>query len=148
MATGLKAVITRPNIELSQSGTGAVTSADMPMMLDDNPVDCWSAFDAQTHQTLSFGFLKTGARVYVAVSGDIATNPDLGRRSTCPIGARGGVERRTSAVGDVILIKHSQRTTAAVALATAIPASAFAQDAWFPDEAEKVKPAFFPWHCA
>jgi len=39
-------------------------------------------------------------------------------------------------------MKHFLRTTAAVAIATAIPASAFAEDAWFPYEAEEVTPAF------
>ncbi|KIN73286.1 TMAO reductase system periplasmic protein TorT [Sulfitobacter guttiformis] len=39
-------------------------------------------------------------------------------------------------------MKHFLRATAALALATAIPAGAFAQDAWFPYEAEEVTPAF------
>lgn len=39
-------------------------------------------------------------------------------------------------------MKHFLRTAAAVALATALPASAFAEGAWFPYEAEKVTPAF------
>lgn len=39
-------------------------------------------------------------------------------------------------------MKHFLRTTAALALATAIPAGAYAQDAWYPYEAEEVTPAF------
>lgn len=39
-------------------------------------------------------------------------------------------------------MKLTLKTAAALALATAIPASAFAQDAWFPYDAEEVTPAF------
>lgn len=39
-------------------------------------------------------------------------------------------------------MKHFLRTTTALAFAAALPASAFAEDAWFPYEAEEVTPAF------
>ena len=51
-------------------------------------------------QTLSFGFLKAGARAYIAVSGGIDVPVVLGSRSTYPLGALGGFEGRALKVGD------------------------------------------------
>ncbi len=41
-------------------------------------------------QTLSFDFLKTGARAYIAIGGGIDVPVVLGSRSTYPLGALGG----------------------------------------------------------
>ncbi|KIN73285.1 5-oxoprolinase subunit C family protein [Sulfitobacter guttiformis] len=101
-AAGLEAVFMGPEIEFTEDAVVAVTGADMPMMLDGSPVEGWTSFDVKAGQTLSFGFLKTGARVYIAISGGIATDPDLGSRSTYPIGALGGIEGRAIAAGDLV----------------------------------------------
>lgn len=103
-AAGLEAVFMGPEIEFSEDATVAVCGADMPMTVDGEAVEPWTSFDVKSGQTLSFGFLKTGARIYIAVSGGIATAPDLGSRSTYPIGSLGGVEGRPIAEGDVIPI--------------------------------------------
>lgn len=103
-AAGLEAVFMGPEIEFTEDATVAVCGADMPMMVDGEAVEPWTSFDVKSGQTLSFGFLKTGARIYIAVSGGIATPPDLGSRSTYPIGSLGGVEGRPIAEGDVIPI--------------------------------------------
>ena len=101
-AAGLEAVFMGPEIEFTEDCVVAVTGADMPMMLDGDAVEGWNSFGVKAGQTLSFGFLKTGARIYIAVSGGIATEPDLDSRSTYPIGALGGVEGRPIIEGDVI----------------------------------------------
>ena len=51
-------------------------------------------------QTLSFGYLKAGARAYIAVSGGIDVPVVLGSRSTYPLGALGGYEGRALKAGD------------------------------------------------
>jgi biotin-dependent carboxylase-like uncharacterized protein len=101
-AAGLEGVFMGPEIEFTENATVAVTGADMPMTVDGEPVQGWTSFAVKAGQTLSFGFLKTGARIYIAVSGGIATDPDLGSRSTYPIGALGGVGGRPIAAGDEI----------------------------------------------
>ncbi|MEQ6249868.1 biotin-dependent carboxyltransferase family protein [Sulfitobacter sp. HNIBRBA3233] len=101
-AAGLEAVFMGPEIEFTEDAVVAVTGADLPMTLDGEPRDSWSSFEVKAGQTLAFGFLKTGARAYIAVSGGIATEPDLDSRSTYPIGALGGIEGRAIAEGDVI----------------------------------------------
>lgn len=109
-AAGLEAVFMGPEIEFTEDATVAVTGADMPMKLDGAPVEGWTSFDVKAGQTLGFGFLKTGARIYIAVSGGIATEPDLGSRSTYPIGALGGVDGRAIAAGDVVPVGKGKGT--------------------------------------
>ncbi len=111
-AAGLEAVFLGPEIEFTEDCTVAVTGADMPIMLDGDPVEGWSSFSAKAGQILSFGFLKTGARIYIAISGGIATKADLGSRSTYPIGALGGVDGRPIAEGDVIPTGNGDLSTA------------------------------------
>jgi biotin-dependent carboxylase-like uncharacterized protein len=101
-AAGLEAVFMGPEIEFTEDAIVAVTGAEMPITIDGEAVEGWTSFTVKSGQTLAFGFLKTGARIYIAVSGGIATDPDLGSRSTYPIGALGGVDGRPSAQGDVI----------------------------------------------
>lgn len=99
-AAGLEAVFMGPEIEFTASAVVAVTGATMPILLDGEEQEPWTSFDVKAGQTLSFGFLKDGARIYIAVSGGITTPPALGSRSTYPIGALGGYEGRAIAVGD------------------------------------------------
>lgn len=101
-AAGLEAVFMGPELEFTADTRVAVTGATMPILLDGTPRDGWSAFDVKAGQTLSFGFLKEGARIYIAVAGGIDTPAQLGSRSTYPIGALGGVEGRAIAVGDTL----------------------------------------------
>jgi len=89
-----------PEIEFTQDAVVAVTGAHLPPKVDAEPRDCWTSFEVKKGQTLSFEFLKAGARAYIAVSGGIDTPPALGSRSTYPIGALGGVEGRAIAAGD------------------------------------------------
>lgn len=101
-AAGLEAVFMGPEIAFTEDTVVAVTGADMPMSVDGEAVEGWTSFAVKAGQTLGFGFLKSGARIYIAVSGGITTDPDLGSRSTYPIGALGGIDGRPIAAGDVI----------------------------------------------
>ena len=117
-AAGLEAVFMGPEIEFSEDSVVAVTGADMPMTLDGEPMEGWTSFAVKAGQTLSFGFLKSGARIYIAVSGGIATDPDLGSRSTYPIGALGGVEGRPIAEGDIIPVGKGNLASSGRTVAT------------------------------
>lgn len=111
-AAGLEAVFMGPEIEFTSDCVVAVTGAEMPMTLDGEAVEGWNSFAAKAGQTLAFGFLKTGARIYIAVSGGITTEPDLGSRSTYPIGTLGGIEGRPITEGDVIPTGDGNLSTA------------------------------------
>ncbi len=99
-AACLEAVFMGPEIEFTQTATVAVTGATLPIKVDGKEQAPWTSFVVTAGQTLSFGFLQAGARLYIAVSGGITTPPALGSRSTYPIGALGGVEGRAVQAGD------------------------------------------------
>lgn len=106
-AAGLEAVFMGPQIEFTHDSLVAVTGADLPAKVDGEPRDGWTAFRVNKGQTLSFDFLKSGARAYIAISGGIDTPQALGSRSTYPIGALGGVDGRAIAAGDLIPLGES-----------------------------------------
>jgi len=101
-AAALESVFMGPHLEFEVDATVAVTGADMPPRVDGAEQPTWTAFKVKAGQTLTFDYLRAGARAYIAISGGINTPMALGSRSTYPIGALGGVEGRALAVGDII----------------------------------------------
>ena len=101
-AAGLEAVFMGPELEFTEDVTIAVTGADLPIFVDDEQQPGWTALRVKAGRRLGFGYLKSGARAYIAVSGGIDTPPALGSRSTYAIGALGGVEGRAIAANDVL----------------------------------------------
>ena len=98
----LEAVFLGPEIEFTADATVAVTGADMPPKLDGVEQAGWTAFRVKKGQVLSFGFLKAGARAYIAISGGIDVPVVLGSRSTYTLGALGGFKGRKLEAGDVL----------------------------------------------
>jgi biotin-dependent carboxylase-like uncharacterized protein len=90
----LEAVFQGPEIRFHRQAVVAVCGAEMPPKLDGVEQPGWTSFSVGAGQVLSFGFLKRGARAYIAVSGGIAVPVVLGSRSTYPLGALGGFEGR------------------------------------------------------
>jgi len=101
-AAGLEAVFMGPELKFNHDALVAIGGAEMPVFVDGQEHDCWSSFPVKAGQTLKFGYLKTGARIYIAINGGIDTPPALGSRSTYPIGALGGFEGRALAAGDTV----------------------------------------------
>ena len=99
-AAGLEAVFMGPRLEFLREALVAVTGADMPAKVDGVAQPGWTAFKVMAGQVLSFDFLKSGARICIAVSGGIDVPLALGSRSTYPIGALGGYKGRAIAIGD------------------------------------------------
>lgn len=99
-AAGLEAVFIGPKLEFTEDAMVAVTGADMPIKVDGEEKPGWTAFKVKAGQVLTFDFLKTGARIYIAVSGGVDVPLALGSRSTYAIGALGGFKGRPIAVGD------------------------------------------------
>ncbi len=101
-AAGLESAFLGPEIAFDADTTIAVTGADLPVMVDGEEQDTYAAIPIRAGQTLSFGYLRSGARIYVAIAGGIDTPPMLGSRSTYAIGALGGIEGRAVAAGDTL----------------------------------------------
>ena len=107
-AAGLEAVFMGPELEFTSDALVAVTGADMPIRVDGDERPGWTSFEVKAGQTLTFDYLKTGARIYIAVAGGVDVPEALGSRSTYPIGALGGFEGRPLAAGDELPIGGSR----------------------------------------
>lgn len=107
-AAGLEAVFVGPELEFTADTTIAVTGAEMPILIDGQEKPGWTSISVKAGQVLSFGFLKAGARIYIAVAGGIDVPVALGSRSTYAIGALGGYKGRPVAAGDDLPIGKVQ----------------------------------------
>ena len=103
-AACLEAVFIGPELKFSADATIAVTGGDMPLFIDGDEQPGWTALEIKAGQILSFGFLRAGARVYLAVAGGIDVPVVLGSRSTYVLGTLGGFKGRNLAGGDVLPI--------------------------------------------
>jgi len=101
-AAVLEAVFLGPELEFTSAATVAVTGGELPPLLNGDPRATWEAFAVKAGDRLSFGYLKSGARVYIAVAGGIDVPLKLGSRSTYTLGALGGLEGRALKAGDAL----------------------------------------------
>ena len=108
-AAVLEAVFLGPELEFTAPATVAITGGDLPPKLNGAERDSWSAFEVKAGDRLSFGFLKAGARAYIAVSGGIDVPVTLGSRSTYTLGALGGYQGRALAAGDELPVGQGGR---------------------------------------
>jgi biotin-dependent carboxylase-like uncharacterized protein len=99
-AATLEAVFMGPQLEFKRDAIVAVTGAELAPKVDGVAQETWTSFRVKSGQMLSFDFLKSGARAYIAVSGGIDVPVVLGSRSTYPLGALGGFKGRAIQAGD------------------------------------------------
>ncbi len=99
-AAVLEAVFMGPEIEFGRDATVAVTGAELPPKVNGKMQDQWTSFEVRKGDVLSFDYLKSGARAYIAISGGIDVPVVLGSRSTYALGALGGHEGRKLQAGD------------------------------------------------
>lgn len=96
----LEAVFMGPELRFKEDGLVAVTGAELPPRLNGEPRETWASFKVKRGDTLSFDFLKHGARGYIAISGGLEVPIVLGSRSTYVLGALGGFKGRKLEAGD------------------------------------------------
>jgi biotin-dependent carboxylase-like uncharacterized protein len=106
----LEAVFMGPEVRFDANAVVAVTGADLPPKVDGVEQPLWTAFPVKAGQVLSFGFLKSGARAYIAVAGGVDVPVVLGSRSTYALGALGGHEGRPLKAGDVLQVGAPKRS--------------------------------------
>ena len=114
----LESVFMGPKVEFTEDAVVAVTGAELPPMVDGEPQETWQSFAVRSGQTLSFGYLQSGARAYIAVRGGFDLPAVLGSRSTYALGAMGGLDGRSLQEGDEINLGS---TTAANSVSRAVP---------------------------
>ncbi|HEX2528211.1 MAG TPA: biotin-dependent carboxyltransferase family protein [Geminicoccus sp.] len=112
-AAGLELVFMGPELLFRDDAVVAITGAEMPPKVDGEPQSTWKAFTVKAGQTLSFDYLRKGARAYLAIAGGIDVPVVLGSRSTYALGALGGFEGRKLAEGDVVQTGSAGSSTAA-----------------------------------
>ena len=93
-----------PELRFDQPTTVAVTGAELPPRLNGEPRPTWESFTVGAGDLLSFGFLASGARAYIAVSGGFDVPVVLGSRSTYALGALGGLHGGPLVAGDELPI--------------------------------------------
>lgn len=104
----LETVFLGPELEFTEDALVAVTGAELPPKVDGESRETWTSFKIKAGQTLSFDYLRAGARAYIAVFGGIDVPVVLGSRSTYTLGALGGFQGRNLLAGDVLEIgQHS-----------------------------------------
>jgi biotin-dependent carboxylase-like uncharacterized protein len=108
-AAALEAVFQGPEIRFDRDAIVAVCGAHMPPKVDGAEQPNWTSFAVKSGQTLSFGFLKSGARAYIAIAGGVDVPLVLGSRSTYPLGALGGFEGRALKTGDRVKVGTGSR---------------------------------------
>ncbi len=116
-AAGLEAVFMGPKLVFTEDAIVAVTGADMPAKVDGVVQPGWTSFAVKAGQELSFDFLKSGARIYIAVAGGIDVPEALGSRSTYAIGALGGYKGRPLAAGDELPVGQGRAGVAGRSIA-------------------------------
>jgi biotin-dependent carboxylase-like uncharacterized protein len=99
-AATLEVTFLGPELLFNDSTTVAVTGATLPVWLDGEPVEQWAPVAVSAGQTLKFGMMTAGCRVYIAVAGGIDTVPFLGSRSTYATSSIGGLDGRPLKAGD------------------------------------------------
>lgn len=99
-AAVLEAVFMGPELAFDAPALVAVTGGDLPPRINGEEQPTWTALAVKAGDVLSFGFLKGGARAYIAVWGGFDVPVVLGSRSTYTLGALGGHEGRALKAGD------------------------------------------------
>jgi biotin-dependent carboxylase-like uncharacterized protein len=102
-----------PELLFTQDAVVAVTGADLPPKVDGVVQPGWMSFAVRAGQVLSFDYLQSGARAYIAISGGIDVPVVLGSRSTYVLGALGGFKGRILQEGDELPIGPAKQQPSA-----------------------------------
>ena len=116
-AAVLEAVFTGPELVFADDRIVAVTGAELAPKVNGAERPTWTSFKVKAGDTLSFGFLKAGARAYIAVSGGLDVPVVLGSRSTYALGALGGYKGRRIDKGDEIALGAASQVREGLAVA-------------------------------
>ncbi|MEA2440656.1 MAG: hypothetical protein QOH76_2080, partial [Thermoleophilaceae bacterium] len=93
-----------PELEVTHDTVIAVTGAEMGPKLNGEPISSWRSYAAKAGDVVSFGYIRSGARAYLATAGGIDVPPYVGSRATYTLCGLGGFEGRALQAGDVVPI--------------------------------------------
>jgi biotin-dependent carboxylase-like uncharacterized protein len=99
---GIEIQFQGPEIEFEDNRRIAICGADNSPIKNGLPLELWQTHEIGKGDRLSFGFPRTGARTYVAISGGIDTPFVIGSRATDMRLALGGIKGLPLKAGDRI----------------------------------------------
>src|SRR4051812_34552644 len=100
-AAALEGAYMGPELRFTEDALVAVCGAEIEPRVNGEAQAPWTSFAVGEGDTLGFGHLRAGARMYIAVAGGIDVPETLGSRSTYALGGLGGLEGRPLQAGDV-----------------------------------------------
>ena len=103
-AAGLEIALMGPELVFSAAAIVAITGAEATPKINGEARPRNKSFAVQAGHRLTFDYMKSGARVYLAVAGGIDVPVVLGSRSTYALGTLGGFSGRKLAAGDKLLV--------------------------------------------
>jgi biotin-dependent carboxylase-like uncharacterized protein len=93
-AAGLEITYMGPKLKFEADTLIAITGGEIPPKINDKPAGMWETLSVKAGDILSFDFVKSGARAYLAVQGGIDVPEIMGSRSTYTLIGIGGLEGR------------------------------------------------------
>ena len=112
-AAVIECTLLGPELQFDAPATVAVTGAEARVKVNGAEVPRNESFSVQAGDTLSFDFMKLGARMCIAVAGGIDVPVVLGSRSTYGLGAFGGFNGRKLMAGDKLPVGSASPSTRA-----------------------------------
>ena len=106
-AAGLEITYFGPELTFTEDAVIAVTGAEMPPKINGEEAATWEAFAVSSGDVLTFDYLRSGARAYLAVAGGIDVPLFMHSRSTYTLIGLGGYEGRALQEGDELEIGDS-----------------------------------------
>lgn len=115
-AAALECVYLGPELVFTEAAVVAVGGAELPPRVNGQERPLWESFPVAAGDVLDFGFVKAGARAYIAVGGGIDVPRVLGSRSTYGLGGLGGFSGRPLQECDELAIGPDRAGRPGVAL--------------------------------
>jgi biotin-dependent carboxylase-like uncharacterized protein len=110
-AAALECAYMGPELRFTESTVVAATGAEVELQLNGEVQPGWTSFAVAPGDVLTFGYIKRGARMCLAVAGGIDVPEVLGSRATYVLGGLGGYEGRTLQAGDELAIGSASDET-------------------------------------
>jgi urea carboxylase len=112
-ATALEMTVMGGTYQFNASAVVAVTGAEMPLTLNGDPVERFTAISVVAGDVLKLGTFSCGQRAYLAVRGGFDVPSYMGSRATFILGKFGGHAGRALMHGDILHIGNDTETDVA-----------------------------------
>lgn len=97
-----------PKLRFKDHRRIAVTGGEVSIKVDGREFRSWESITVEAGSVVEFGFIESGARLYISVSGGLNVPVVLNSRSTYTIGALGGFKGRMLQAGDLIPLAEAR----------------------------------------